>query len=58
MSAGEKGGNLKGIMGEQKRKSLSFDRENLYYTYTRRELGNGKLIREKTWEETFPRDHH
>jgi hypothetical protein len=38
--------------------SFTSDRENFYYTYTRRVLENGKLIRKKTWEETIPRHHH
>jgi predicted acyl esterase len=38
--------------------SVTSDRENFYYSFTRRALENGKLIREKTWEETIPRDHH
>jgi predicted acyl esterase len=38
--------------------SFTSDRENFYYTYTKRLLENGKLIREKTWEETIPRHHH
>jgi hypothetical protein len=38
--------------------SFASDRENFYYTYTRRVLENGKLIKEKTWEETIPRHHH
>jgi hypothetical protein len=38
--------------------SLTSDRENFYYTYTRRALENGKLIKEKTWDETIPRDFH
>jgi hypothetical protein len=38
--------------------SFTSDRENFYYTYTRRVLENGKLIKEKTWEETIPRDYH
>jgi hypothetical protein len=38
--------------------SFTSDRENFYYTYTRRVLENAKLIREKTWKETIPRDHH
>ncbi|NOR12032.1 MAG: CocE/NonD family hydrolase [Candidatus Aminicenantes bacterium] len=38
--------------------SFSSDRENFYYTYTRRVLENEKLIREKTWKETIPRNHH
>jgi hypothetical protein len=37
--------------------SLTSDRENFYYTYTRRALENGRLIRERTWKETIPRDH-
>ncbi len=37
--------------------SLTSDAENFYYTYTRRALENGKLIKEKTWKETIPRDH-
>lgn len=37
--------------------SLTSDLENFYYTYTRRALENGKLIRERTWKETIPRDH-
>ena len=37
--------------------SLTSDRQNFYYKYIRRALENGKLIREKTWEEIIPRDH-
>ncbi|MGB6334941.1 MAG: hypothetical protein WBG96_04920, partial [Thermoanaerobaculia bacterium] len=33
------------------------DLENFYYTYTRRVLENGELLREKTWQDTIPRDH-
>jgi hypothetical protein len=38
--------------------SLSFrsDRQNFYYTYTRRLLKDGALVREKTWDDTIPRD--
>jgi predicted acyl esterase len=32
------------------------DRDNFYYTYTRRLLEGDRLIREKTWKETIPRD--
>jgi hypothetical protein len=35
---------------------FSSDRENFHYHYTRRLLENGELLREKTWEETIPRD--
>jgi hypothetical protein len=38
--------------------SFASDRENFYYTYTRRVLENGKPIKEKTWKETIPRDFH
>jgi len=37
--------------------SITSDRQNFYYKYTRRVLENRKLIREKTWEEIIPRDH-
>ncbi len=33
------------------------DRENFYYTGTRRLLRNGELVREKKWEDVIPRDH-
>jgi predicted acyl esterase len=33
------------------------DLENFYYTYTRRLLENGALVREKTWTDIFPRDY-
>jgi hypothetical protein len=33
------------------------DRENFTLSYTRRLLRDGALVREKTWEETIPRDH-
>src|SRR5690606_23530535 len=36
--------------------SFTSDRENFYYEYTRRLFENGKPVREKTWNETFPRD--
>ncbi|HEY5656984.1 MAG TPA: CocE/NonD family hydrolase, partial [Myxococcota bacterium] len=32
------------------------DRENFYYTYTRRLFEAERLIREKTWKEAIPRD--
>jgi len=33
------------------------DRENFYYTYTRKLSVNGEAVRKKTWKETIPRDH-
>ncbi len=38
--------------------SFTSDCEVFFYVYTRRVLEDGKLIREKTWEEAIPRDHH
>ena len=37
---------------------LSFrsDRDNFFYSYRRRLSENGKLLREKTWTDTIPRD--
>jgi len=35
---------------------FSSDRENFNYRYTRRLFENGALLREKTWNETIPRD--
>ena len=32
------------------------DMQNFYYAYTRRLIENGKLVREKTWTDTIPRD--
>ncbi len=39
------------------RTSLRSDLESFHYTYTRRLLQDGALVREKTWEDTIPRDH-
>ena len=36
--------------------NFSSDRENFYYRYTRRLLENGQLLREKSWDDTIPRD--
>ena len=32
------------------------DRENFHYRYLRRLTENGKPVREKTWNQTIPRD--
>jgi hypothetical protein len=32
------------------------DLQNFYYSYTRRLLQGGKVLREKTWNDTIPRD--
>ncbi len=39
------------------RLSLRSDRDDFYYTYVRRLLRNGEVVREKTWTDTIPRDH-
>jgi|SRR5882762_8737154 len=36
---------------------LSNDKANFYYHFTRVLLENGKKVREKTWDESIPRDH-
>jgi len=37
--------------------SFRSDLENFYYEYTRRLLRDGAVVREKSWEDTIPRDH-
>ena len=37
--------------------SFSSDLENFYYEYSRKISENGKLVREKSWQETIPRDY-
>ena len=37
--------------------SLTTDRKNFYYKYTREVMQDGKMVKQKTWEETIPRDH-
>jgi len=34
------------------------DQQNFYYTYRRRLLRDGEVVREKKWEETISRDYH
>jgi hypothetical protein len=36
---------------------LSSDEKNFYYKYSRELLKDGKQLKQKTWEETIPRDH-
>jgi uncharacterized protein len=36
---------------------LSSDAKNFYYKYTRQLMKDGQLFKQKTWEETIPRDH-
>jgi predicted acyl esterase len=36
--------------------SFTSDRANFYYTYRRRLIENGRLLREKAWTDTIPRD--
>jgi len=37
--------------------TLTSDAKNFYYKYVRELLRDGKVVKEKTWEETVPRDH-
>jgi uncharacterized protein len=37
--------------------TLSSDPQNFHYKYTRQLLKNGQPLRQKSWEETIPRDH-
>lgn len=37
--------------------SVSSDRKNFFYKYTRELLKDGALVKQKTWEETIPRDY-
>lgn len=36
---------------------ITTDQGNFYYKYTRELLKDGKMIKQKTWQETIPRDH-
>jgi predicted acyl esterase len=36
---------------------LTSDTQNFYYKYTRQLFKDGQQIRQKTWQETIPRDH-
>jgi hypothetical protein len=37
--------------------SVTTDQKNFYYKYTRELLKDGKILKQKTWEETIARDH-
>jgi hypothetical protein len=37
--------------------NLRSDAQNFYYHFERHLTENGKPLRDKTWEETIPRDH-
>jgi uncharacterized protein len=37
--------------------SVTSDAKNFFYTYTREVLKDGTVVKQKTWEETIPRDH-
>ncbi len=41
----------------ESRMTFRSDLENFYYSYIRRLLQDGELVREKAWEDTIPRDH-
>jgi uncharacterized protein len=37
--------------------SVTSDAKNFFYKYTREVLKDGSVVKQKTWEETIPRDH-
>jgi uncharacterized protein len=37
--------------------SVTSDTKNFFYKYTREVLKDGSVVKQKTWEETIPRDH-
>jgi predicted acyl esterase len=37
--------------------TVTTDEKNFYYKYTRELLKDGQMVKQKTWEETIPRDH-
>ncbi len=37
--------------------SVATDQKNVYYKYTRELLQDGQMVKQKTWQETIPRDH-
>ena len=37
--------------------SVTTDQNNFYYKYTRELLKDGRMVKQKTWQETIPRDH-
>ena len=37
--------------------SVTTDQRNFYYKYSRELFKDGQLLKQKTWEETIPRDH-
>jgi hypothetical protein len=37
--------------------SVASDEKNFFYKYTRELLKDGQMLKQKTWEETIPRDH-
>jgi len=37
--------------------SVTSDAKNFFYKYTREVLKDGTVVKQKTWEETIPRDH-
>jgi hypothetical protein len=37
--------------------SVTSDEKNFFYKYTRELLKDGQMLKQRTWEETIPRDH-
>ena len=45
------------VLAWQGHLTLTSDAKNFYYKYTRELLKDGKQLKQKSWEETIPRDH-
>ena len=49
---------LKGrVLTWQGHLSVTTDQKNFYYKYTRELMKDGQMVKQKTWQETIPRDH-
>jgi predicted acyl esterase len=49
---------LKGrVLTWQGHLSVTTDQKNFYYRYTRELFKDGQMVKQKTWQETIPRDH-
>ncbi|MGA8151613.1 MAG: CocE/NonD family hydrolase [Terriglobales bacterium] len=49
---------LKGrVLTWQGHLSVTTDQKNFYYKYTRELMKDGQTVKQKTWQETIPRDH-
>ena len=45
------------IRRQQAHLSVTTDQKTFYYKYTRELLKDGRMVKQKTWQETVSRDH-